>query len=94
MRVQPSGTKAFVVNYRTGSGGRRARNRRVAIGRCDRLAPEEARRLAQELLGRVARGEDPAQERAESRGMPTLREAFDPCLRLVLMRDLDSGFPS
>ena len=77
VRVQPSGSKAFVVNYRTGSGGRRARNRRVAIGRCDRLAPEEARRLAQELLGRVARGDDPAQERAESRGMPTLREAFE-----------------
>ena len=77
MRVQPSGTKAFIVNYRTGSGGRRARNRRVAIGRCGHLAPEEARRLAQELLGRVARGEDPAQERAESRGMPTLREAFE-----------------
>ena len=77
VRVQPSGIKAFVVNYRTGSGGRRARNRRVAIGRCDRLAPEEARRLAQELLGRVARGEDPAQERAESRGMPTVREAFE-----------------
>ena len=77
VRVQPSGTKAFIINYRTRSGGRRARNRRVAIGRCDHLAPEEARRLAQELLGRVARGEDPAQERAESRGMPTLREAFE-----------------
>ena len=60
VRVQPSGAKAFLVNYRTGSGGRKARNRRIAIGRCDHLAPEQARRLAQELLGRVARGEDPA----------------------------------
>ena len=77
VRVHPSGTKTFLINYRTGSGGRTARNRRVAIGRCDHLAPEEARRLAQELLGRVARGEDPAQERAESRGIPTLREAFE-----------------
>ena len=77
VRAHPSGTKAFLVNYRTGSGGRRARNRRIGIGRCDHLAPEEARRLAQELLGRVARGEDPAQERAESRGIPTLREAFE-----------------
>ena len=77
VRIQPSGTKAFIINYRTRSGGRRARNRRVGIGRCDHLAPEEARRLAQELLGRVARGQDPAQERAESRGMPTLREAFE-----------------
>ena len=77
VRVHPSGTKTFLVNYRTGSGGRRARNRRVGVGRCDHLAPEEARRLAQELLGRVARGEDPARERAESRGIPTLREAFE-----------------
>ena len=76
VRVQPSGVKAFIINYRIGSGGRRARNRRIAIGRCDHLAPEDARRLAQELLGRVARGEDPAQERADSRGVPTLREAF------------------
>ena len=76
VRVQPSGAKTFLINYRTGSGGRKARNRRIAVGRCGRLAPEEARRLAQELLGRVARGEDPAEERAGSRGMPTLREAF------------------
>ena len=75
VRVQPSGVKAFIINYRIGSGGRRARNRRIAIGRCDHLAAEDARRLAQELLGRVARGEDPAQERDDSRGMPTLREA-------------------
>ncbi|MDE3261041.1 MAG: integrase family protein [Acidobacteriota bacterium] len=76
VRVQPSGAKSFILNYRIGSGGRKARNRRIAIGRCGRLAPEDARRLAQELLGRVARGQDPAQERADSRGMPTLREAF------------------
>ena len=30
VRIQPSGAKAFVVNYRTGSGGRKARNRRIA----------------------------------------------------------------
>ena len=77
VRVQPSGAKAFVVNYRTGGGGRKARNRRIGLGRCGHLSPEEARRFARDLLGRVARGEDPAQERADSRGMPTLREAFE-----------------
>ena len=41
------------------------------------VAPDQARRLAQELLGRVAGGRDPAQERADRRGMPTLAEAFD-----------------
>ena len=77
VRVQPSGIKAFIINYRTGSRGRKARNRRITIGRYGHLAPEEARRLARELLGRVAGGEDPTPERAGSRDVPTLRKAFE-----------------
>ena len=77
VRVQPSGAKAFVVNYRTGSGGRKAPNKRVVIGRYGAVAPDQARRLAQELLGRVAGGGDPARERASRRRLPTLGEAFD-----------------
>ena len=77
VRVQPSGTKAFLVNYRAGPGGRRAPNKRVVIGRYGRVAPDQARRLAQELLGRVAGGADPAQERADRRGIPTLAETFE-----------------
>ena len=64
-RVQPSGTKSFIVNYRPGDGGRKAPNKRVVVGRYGRIAPDEARRKAQDLLGRVARGEDPAEERSE-----------------------------
>ena len=60
VRVQPSGTKAFVVNYRSGGGGRRAPNRRVVIGRYGAMTPDKARRVAQEVLGRVAVGDDPA----------------------------------
>ncbi len=41
------------------------------------MTTDEARRKAQDLLGRVARGEDPAGERAEARGVPTLAEAFE-----------------
>ena len=77
VRVQPSGTKAFVVNYRAGSGGRKAPNKRVVIGRYGAVAPDQARRLAQELLGRVAGGGDPARERATRRRLPTLAEAFE-----------------
>ena len=76
-RVQPTGTKSFVVNYRAGSGGRKAPNKRVVVGRYGRITPERARRLAQELLGRVAGGEDPAGERANARSLPTLGEACD-----------------
>ena len=76
-RVQPSGTKSFIVNYHAGEGGRKAPNKRVVVGRYGRLTPDQARRKSQELLGRVAGGEDPAGERADARGMPTLGEACD-----------------
>ncbi|MYG26853.1 MAG: DUF4102 domain-containing protein, partial [Boseongicola sp. SB0677_bin_26] len=54
-RVQPSGTKSFIVNYRAGDGGRKAPNRRVVIGRYGRVGPDEARRKARDMLGQVAR---------------------------------------
>ena len=77
VRIQPSGTRSFIVNYRPGDGGRKAPNKRVVIGRYGRIAPDRARRLAQDLLGRVARGDDPAEDRSGARDMPTLAEAFE-----------------
>ncbi len=73
--VQPSGTKSFIVNYRAGDGGRKAPNKRVVVGRYGRVTPDRARRLAQELLGRVGGGDDPAGERADARALPTLGDA-------------------
>ena len=72
VRVHPSGAKSYVVNYRAGNGGRKAPNKRVVVGRAGRVTPDQARRRAQELLGRVAAGEDPAGERAEAGGLPRL----------------------
>ena len=77
VRIHPSGTKAFIVNYRAGEGGRKAPNKRVVIGRYGKVSPDQARRMAQELLGKVAGGRDPAEERAEARAMPTLGDAFE-----------------
>ena len=77
MRVHPSGAKAFLVNYRAGNGGRKAPNKRVVVGRAGRMTPDQARRRAQELLGRVATGEDPAGERAEARELPRLGESCE-----------------
>ena len=77
VRIHPSGTKAFIVNYRAGDGGRKAPNKRVVIGRYGKLSPDQARRMARELLGKVAGGDDPAEERAEARAMPTLGDAFE-----------------
>ena len=60
-----------------GDGGRKAPNKRIVLGRCDRLAPDRARRMAHQVLGKVASGDDPADERAEARGIPVLRKAFE-----------------
>ena len=77
IRVQPSGVRSYIVNYRAGDGGRNAANRRLVLARHPRVTAEQARRLAQETLGKVAGGEDPAAARARSRAVPTLREAFE-----------------
>ena len=77
VRIQPSGVKSFIVNYRAGDGGRKASNKRVVLGRYGKIAPDQARRLAQKALGRVADGDDPAEDRAEARAMPTLGDAFE-----------------
>ena len=63
--IHPSGVKSYIVNYRLGPGGRAAPNKRLVIGRCDRMAPELARKEAHRLLGMVAMGEDPAAARTQ-----------------------------
>ena len=77
VRVHPGGAKSFIVNYRAGDGGRKAPIKRVTIGRYGKVTVEQARKLAQNLLGQVAGGADPAYERAMARAMPTLGDAFE-----------------
>ena len=77
VRIHPSGAKSFIVNYRAGDGGRKAANRRVVLGRYGQIAPDQARRLARNYLGKIAGGDDPAAERAAARGMPTIGDAFE-----------------
>ncbi|MDE0006286.1 MAG: integrase arm-type DNA-binding domain-containing protein [Rhodospirillaceae bacterium] len=82
VRVQPSGTKSFLINYRANGGGRYSPNRRLVIGRFGRMTAAQARNGAQALLGRVAAGEDPAAKRAEARDLPTLGEAFEDYMKV------------
>lgn len=62
LKVTPSGSKVYVVQYRM--GGREARVRRYTIGRHGSpWTPDSARTEAGRLLGRVANGVDPAKEK-------------------------------
>ena len=82
VRVQPSGLKSFIVNYRAGDGGRKAPNRRTVLGRHGKMPVTEARRKAREMLAAAARGEDPAGKRSEQRRMPVLERAFEDFMRV------------
>src|SRR5262245_14359713 len=73
VRIQPMGTKSYVVKYRAGSG-RSAPTRRVTLGRVGALTPDEARTLARRTLGAVAYGSDPAAAKAAERRASTLHE--------------------
>ena len=77
IRVQPTGLKSYFVNYRANGGGRKAPNKRVVLGRHGRISAEQARRMAHRVLGDVAGGGDPAEERTEARAMPVLEQAFE-----------------
>lgn len=67
LRVETSGAKTFIVRYRAEGGGRSAAQRFVTVGRYGVLTPEQARKQAKLLLGGVAKGEDPADERRAKR---------------------------
>ncbi len=58
--VAPSGLKTFVLRYR--ARHKFAPKRFINLGKYGPITPDEARRKATALLGRVANGEDPAFE--------------------------------
>ncbi len=63
VRVTAAGAKSFLAQY-TRPGGRK---RRVPIGRWGAVTLEHARAAARGILGDVAKGRDPAAERAAAR---------------------------
>jgi integrase len=71
LRVQPSGARSWIVEYRPGAGGRGVATKRVTLGSSSTLAPDEARRAARDILAKVRFGEDPAAERSRLRQTPT-----------------------
>ena len=76
VRVRPSGTKSYVVVYRAGAG-RGAPVRRYTIATVGKITPERARTRAKVILGAVAHGHDPANQKTAERGTPTVAELAD-----------------
>jgi integrase len=67
VRCLSGGTKTFMFWYRPEPGGRRVKKRWVRIGSCSALTLDDARAVARIHAGEVAKGKDPARERAEER---------------------------
>jgi integrase len=73
IRVTSGGTKTYVVEKRISR-----KVRRVTLGRSNVLSAEEARKRAQEFLGKVAGGRDPiAEKHAAAAGDMTLLEVLE-----------------
>ena len=73
VRMKPSGTAAYIVQYRTAEG----RTRRLAIGKLGTLTPDEARIIARDKLVAAAKGADPSAERHAARISMTVAELCD-----------------
>ncbi|MBO9399090.1 tyrosine-type recombinase/integrase [Shimia sp. R9_2] len=67
VRIMPSGTKTYQVQYRKGG-----RTRRASIGRHGNITAEQARNRAKEIMGELSKGENPVEEIAQHRRAPTV----------------------
>lgn len=87
VRLTPSGAKAWFVQFRVRGG----KERRMVVGRCDRVPLDKARIEARKILAAADLGRDPAEERREAREVkpetnPTLEDFADRWLEEVVAR--------
>jgi integrase len=73
LRVKPSGTRTYIIQYRNSEG----RSRRLVLGQHGAVTPQQARDIARQRLAAVARGEDPSAERHAARAGMTVAEVCD-----------------
>ncbi|SMP34295.1 site-specific integrase [Shimia sagamensis] len=67
VRIMPSGTKTYQIQYRKGG-----RTRRASLGRHGNITAEQARSRAKEIMGEVSKGENPVEDIAQHRRAPTV----------------------
>ena len=72
VRIWPSGNKAYIVQYRA-----EGRVKRYKIANHGTLTFEQARQDARIILGKIARGDDPAKTKATRRNAITINQLCD-----------------
>jgi integrase len=77
IRINLDGSKTFLLRYRPKGGGRNSPRRFVALGRYGIVTVEDARKMARQILAKVAAGEDPAAERQEKRVEMKIEDLID-----------------
>jgi integrase len=82
LRAKASGAKTFVIQYRNRSG----RSRRLSLGNLGKVTIDQARKEAVRLMGLIATGHDPAEERRMRLRSETVAQLAD-----VYMRDHCAG---
>lgn len=70
LRLKPSGTKTFIIQYRN----ERGKTRRYAIGQHGRMTVEQARKQAKIKLAETEIGQDPSAERKEVAQILSVKE--------------------
>jgi integrase len=81
LRVFPSGKRSYVLQYRS-----KGRSRRYTVGLHGVWTPETAKQEARVQLGRIAQGENPAEERQVDHQAITIRELCE-----LYRADLEAG---
>ncbi len=77
VRVEPSGVKTFILEYRPGAGGRGVAKQSLTLGRYGPMTVAEAQKAALDALARVRRGGDPARDKRTERRALTVEALAD-----------------
>ncbi len=77
LRVMPSGSKSWIVEYRPAASGRTGNKKRMSLGSASSVTATQARTRAKDILGAVRGGADPLGDRATDRATATVAELIE-----------------